>query len=188
MTLTRKAILSAVRKRPDFYDNKKLARELGVKGDDRRELRQMLRAMVEDGAILKNDRKTYREADALPGVMVIVAKRLDDGDLFGEPENWKGDGAPPQLLIRDSGGNKRGKRDQRDVLKVGDRALCRIKVRDNGDAVASVMKKLGSGPSQHLGVLIKGGRGWRIRPARCGNRGDRRVCQGRKIRFHDQPL
>jgi ribonuclease R len=164
MKLTRKAILDQIKSRPDFFDNKKLARALGVKGDDRRELRQLLRAMVEDGAILKTDRKTFREADALPGVMVVVAKRLDDGDLFGEPENWKGDGAPPQLLIRDSGGNQRGKRDQRDILKVGDRALCRIKVRDNGDAVASVMKKLGSGPSQHLGVLDKGGRGWRIKP------------------------
>jgi len=74
-----------------------------VKGDDRRELRQLLRAMVEDGALKKSDRKTFREADALPGVMVIKATRLDDGDLIGEPENWKGDGAPPQLLIRHTG-------------------------------------------------------------------------------------
>ena len=166
MKLTRKIILDEVKTRPDFYDNKKLARALGVKGDDRRELRQLLRAMVEDGALIKSDRKTFREADALPGVMVIKATRLDDGDLMGEPENWKGDGAPPQLLIRDTGPRekKRGKRDQRETLKVGDRALCRIKVRENGEAVASVMKKLGSGPTAHLGVLYKGGRGWRIQP------------------------
>ena len=166
MKLTRKIILDEVKTRPDFYDNKKLARALGVKGDDRRELRQLLRAMVEDGALIKSDRKTFREADALPGVMVIKATRLDDGDLMGEPENWKGDGAPPQLLIRDTGPRekKRGKRDQRETLKIGDRALCRIKVRENGEAVASVMKKLGSGPTAHLGVLYKGGRGWRIQP------------------------
>jgi len=166
MKLSRKAILDEIKTRPDFYDNKKLARALGVKGDDRRELRQLLRAMVEDGSIKKSDRKTFREADALPGVMVIKATRLDDGDLMGEPENWKGDGPAPQLLIRDTGPRekKRGKRDQRDTLKVGDRALCRIKVRENGEAVASVMKKLGSGPTAHLGVLYKGGRGWRIQP------------------------
>lgn len=166
MKLTRKMILDEVKTRPDFYDNKKLARALGVKGDDRRELRQLLRAMVEDGALKKSDRKTFREADALPGVMVIKATRLDDGDLMGEPENWKGDGAPPQLLIRDMGSRekKRGKRDQRETLKIGDRALCRIKVRENGEAVASVMKKLGSGPTAHLGVLYQGGRGWRIQP------------------------
>jgi len=171
MKLTRKTILDEIKTRPDFYDNKKLARALGVKGEDRRELRQLLRAMVEDGALKKSDRKTYREADALPGVMVIKATHLDDGDLMGVPENWKGDGPAPQLLIRDSGPfqkrgapKKRGKRDQRETLKVGDRALCRIKIRDNGEAVASVMKKLGSGPTAHLGVLYKGGRGWRIQP------------------------
>ncbi len=166
MKLTRKAILDEIKTRPDFYDNKKLARALGVKGDNRRELRQLLRTMVEDGSIKKSDRKTFREADALPGVMVIKATRLDDGDLMGEPENWKGDGPVPQLLIRDTGPRekKRGKRDQRDTLKVGDRALCRIKVLENGTAVASVMKKLGSGPTAHLGVLYKGGRGWRIQP------------------------
>jgi len=105
--------------------------------------------MVEDGSLKKSDRKTFREADALPGVMVIKATRLDDGDLIGEPENWKGDGAPPQLLIFNIGprDKKRGKRDQSETLKVGDRALCRIKVRENGEAVATVMKKLGSGPT-----------------------------------------
>jgi ribonuclease R len=165
MKLTRHNIMDEIKARPDFYDNKKLARALGVKGDDRRELRQLLRKLEEDGAIKKSDRKTYRETDALPGVMVIKATRIDDGDLIGEPENWKGDGNPPQLLIFDTAGrDKKRRRDTRDTLKIGDRALCRIKVRDNGDAVATVMKKLGSGPSANLGVLYKGGRGWRIQP------------------------
>lgn len=166
MKLTRHNILDEIKARPDFYDNKKLARALGVKGDDRRELRQLLRKMEEDGVIKKSDRKTYRETDALPSVMVIKATRLDDGDLMGEPENWKGDGNPPQLLIFDTANRdkKRNSRDTRDTLKIGDRALCRIKVRDNGDAVATVMKKLGSGPTANLGVLYKGGRGWRIQP------------------------
>ena len=166
MKLTRKTILDEIKSRPDFYDNKKLARALGVKGDDRRELRQLLRALVEDGTIRQSSRKTFREADALPSVLVVKAMHLDDGDLMGEPENWKGDGNPPQLLIRSDGprDKKRGKRDQNETLKVGDRALCRIKVRENGEAMAMVMKKLGSGPTAHLGVLYQGGRGWRIQP------------------------
>ena len=167
MKLTKKIILDEIKTRPDYYDNKKLARALGVKGDDRRELRQLLRALVEDGALIKSSRKTFREADALPSVMVVRATRLDnDGDLMGEPENWKGDGTPPQLLILSTlpRGKNGAKRNQTEILKVGDRALCRIKVRDNGETVANVMKKLGSGPTAHLGVLYKGGRGWRIQP------------------------
>lgn len=162
MKLTRQTILKTVRERPDFYDNKKLARALGVKGDDRRELRQLLRDLVEDGLLKKSDRKTFRETDALPGVLVVVATHLDDGDLFGTPENWKGDDPAPKLLIRNT--PTKGKRDSRETLSVGDRALCRIKLRENGEAVASVMKKLGAGPSTHLGILFKGGRGWRIQP------------------------
>ncbi len=166
MKLTRHNILDEIKTRPDFYDNKKLARAMGVKGEDRRELRQLLRQLVEDGAIIISSRKTYRESDALPGVMVIKATKIDDGDLIGEPETWKGEGNPPQLLIFDTANRdkKRGSRSNRDTLKVGDRALCRIKVRDNGEPVATVMKKLGSGPSANLGVLYKGGRGWRIQP------------------------
>ena len=81
--LTRKILLETIRERPDYYDNKKLARALGVKGEARRELRQFLKEMVEDGRLIKTDRKTFREADALPGVMVIKASHIDDGDLFG---------------------------------------------------------------------------------------------------------
>ena len=160
--LTRQTLLDTIRERPDFYDNKKLARTLGVKGDDRRELRQLLRKLVEDGALIKTDRKTFRESDALPGVMVVKATHLDDGDLFGEPENWRSESPAPQILIRTNG--PRGQRDQREILKPGDRALCRIKLRENGEVTANVMKKLGSGPQQHLGMLKKGGRGWVIQP------------------------
>jgi len=162
MKLTKKTLLDTIRERPDYYDNKKLARALSVKGEDRRELRQLLRKLVEDGALIKSDRKTFREADALPGVMVIKATHLDDGDLFGEPENWRSENPAPQILIRTNG--PRAKGDQRDILKPGDRALCRIKLRETGDVTATVMKKLGSGPQQHLGVLNKGGRGWVIQP------------------------
>ena len=47
--LTHKILLETIRERPDYYDNKKLARALGVKGEARRELRQFLKEMVEDG-------------------------------------------------------------------------------------------------------------------------------------------
>ena len=170
--LTRKILLETIRERPDYYDNKKLARALGVKGEARRELRQFLKEMVEDGRLIKTDRKTFREADALPGVMVIKASHIDDGDLFGLPENWRAETPPPEILIRDTG--PRGKKDKRETLKVGDRALCRIKVLDNGLVIASVMKKLGSGAKPYLGVLFKGGRGWQIQPVSKKSRDDYR--------------
>ncbi len=165
MTLSRKILLEAISAHPDRYDNKGLARHLGVKGPDRRELRSLLRELEEDGLILKSSRKTYREADALPGVMVIQVMKIDEhGDMLGVPETFKGDGNPPQLIVREGPISKKAKGHKAAEMSVGSRALCRIKKREDGTIIAQVMKKLGSGPSEHLGVLYEGGRGWRIKP------------------------
>ncbi len=168
MELSRDTILKAVRARPDIYDKKRLARELGVKGDARRELRRLLRELEEDGVIILSSRKTYREADALPGVMVIRAILVDDeGDLIGEPEVFKGEGETPRVIIRDmpiSKAARKTKNTHSQSMGVNSRALCRIKKREDGSIIATVMKKLGEGPTTHLGMLYKGGRGWRIQP------------------------
>jgi len=165
MELSRETILKAIRARPDTYDKKRLARELGIKGDERRELRRLLRELEDNGALILSSRKTYREADALPGVMVIRAIMVDDdGDLIGEPEVFKGDGEKPRVIIREGPISKKSKGHHSQTLGVNGRALCRIKQREDGQIIAQVMKKLGEGPSKHLGVLYKGGRGWRIQP------------------------
>jgi len=101
MELSRDSILKAVSGQPDRFDNKALARQLGVKGDERRVLRQLLREMVDDGVLKKSKKKTFREADDLPGVMVIRVTGLDEhGDMVGEPEVWKQDGPAPKVIVR----------------------------------------------------------------------------------------
>jgi len=110
----------------------------------------------------------------MPGVLVIVAAKIDEhGDLVGEPENWRGEGSPPQVIIRE--GRTTGKKSKSRAggsagqVGIGDRALCRIKTQGE-DTIASVIKKLGKGAARHLGVLYKGGRGWRIKPIDKRNR------------------
>jgi len=77
----------------------------------------------------------FREADDLPGVMVIRVTGLDEhGDMVGEPEVWKQDGPAPKVIVRE------------------------------GPISAQVMKRLGAGPTKNLGILYQGGRGWRIQP------------------------
>jgi len=165
MTLSRKILLEAIAAEPDRFDNKALARKLGVKGPERRELRTLLRELEEDGLILKSSRKTYREAEALPGVMVIQVMKIDEhGDMIGVPESFKGEGNPPQVIVHEGPVSKKSKGHKAAEMSVGTRALCRIKKRDDGTIIAQVMKKLGSGPSEHLGVLYQGVRGWRIKP------------------------
>ena len=172
MELSRDSILKAVSGQPDRFDNKALARQLGVKGEDRRVLRQLLREMVEEGVLKKSKSKTFREADDLPGVMVIKVTHIDDeGDMVGVPEIWKQDSPPPTLIVREGPISKKAKGHNAATVGVGGRALCRIK-KQNGLLIAQVMKKLGDGPSKHLGILFQGGRGWRIQPVNKKTRHD----------------
>ncbi len=164
MDLSRDSILKAVSGQPDRFDNKALARQLKVKGEDRRVLRQLLREMVDEGLLKKSKSKTYREADDLPGVMVIRVTGLDEhGEMLGEPEIWKQEGPAPKVIVREGPISKKAKGHRSATVGVGSRALCRIK-KQNGLIIAQVMKRLGAGPSKHLGILYQGGRGWRIQP------------------------
>jgi len=164
MNLSRDSILSAVREKPDRLTNKDLARALGVKGDDRRELRAMLRDMVESETLVLSSRKTYRETSDFPGVMVIKVTGLDEhGEMIGEPETWKGTGARPQVIVREGSVSKKSKGRKSANVGVGSRVLCRIKRKDDL-VVGQVLKRLGSGPQQSLGILIQTARGWTIQP------------------------
>lgn len=164
MELSRDSILKAVSGQPDRFDNKALARQLKIKGEDRRVLRQLLREMVDEGVLKKSKNKTFREADDLPGVMVIRVTGLDEhGDMVGEPEIWKQDGPAPKVIVREGPISKKAKGHSAATVGVGGRALCRIK-KQNGMIIAQVMKRLGAGPTKSLGILYQGGRGWRIQP------------------------
>lgn len=164
MNSLKKQILSAIRDNPDKLDRKKLARDLGIKGEDRRELRQLLKQLVTDGALILSERKTYRAAGELPSVMVMRVIEVDSyGDMVGIPDNWKGDGDPPKLIIREGSSSKKSKNQASAKLGIGHRALCKIKVTDQG-MIAQVLKKLGEGARRYLGVLYQDGRGWSVKP------------------------
>jgi len=156
--------MELIRANPDKLILKDIARRLGIKGDDRRSLRQTIREMVENGVLIKSTRKTYREAGALPSVMVLRVSEIDaQGDMIGVPEMWKGEGPAPRMIIREGPISKKAKGHKTAQLGIGGRALCRIKQSDEG-YTAQVMKKLGRGGIKHLGILSKDGRGWKIKP------------------------
>src|ERR1051325_5011819 len=58
-----------------------IANAFGLKGADRRALREMLTALETEGALGKRGRRGFAEAGALPEVGVVdVAERDPDGD------------------------------------------------------------------------------------------------------------
>src|ERR1700761_7707582 len=74
-------------------DKATLAKIFGLKGEERRALRQMLQTLQEDGALAKRGRRGFAEVGALPEVGVVdVIERDADGDLM--VKLTKGDDAP----------------------------------------------------------------------------------------------
>ena len=60
-----------------------IAKHFGLKGEERRALRHMLKALEEEGALGKRGRRGFAQAGALPPVGVVdVTSRDVDGDLF----------------------------------------------------------------------------------------------------------
>ena len=181
MNKLKENILAAVKARPDKMGRKDIARALNIKGDDRRELRTALREMTENGQLTLSGRKMYRIAGDLPGVMVIRVTEIDDqGDMVGRPDNWKGPGDAPVMIVREGPSHGSGSKKAKGAgsgaqMGIGGRALCKIKRGPDG-YIAQVMKKLGRGPTKHLGILYQDGRGWKVRAV------------DKKIRDESRPL
>ena len=75
-----------------------IAKHFGLKGADRRALRQMLKDLEGDGALAKRGRRGFAEPGALPPVGVAdVVTRNDDGDLYVQLVKGEDDTAPVRL-------------------------------------------------------------------------------------------
>jgi ribonuclease R len=136
-----------------------LAKEFGLKGGDRRALREMLRSLQSDGSLGKRGRKGFAESGALPpvGVADVVEKDID-GDLFVRLVK-AGEDVPIVRLApgrEEKAGGAPG---------MGDRLLVRFDRLETGEIEAKLIKKLGGGAAtKTLGVIRKANRQVRVEP------------------------
>lgn len=190
MNITREALIKTVRETPEELTKRGLVRALGLSGDDRRDLRMLLKELVEDGTFIRTDKRAYRCADSLPNVMVLRIDHIDDeGDMIAVPDRWEGKAKPPQVLVREKFQRKKSSKFAGVKLGVSDRVLCRIS-RKNDLYHGEVIKTLGDAPESQLGVIVKGGRGWRVRPVAKGSRYDHLPQRGQmeSLNLKDQDL
>ncbi|MBL4854184.1 MAG: ribonuclease R [Robiginitomaculum sp.] len=185
MKINRDSLLEALKggtgQRASGMTKRTLARALGITGDARRELRQILSELTADGTIVCDAKKVYTLAGTLPNVMVLDIERIDEhGDVIAVPVKWDKDTPPPTIIIKQKTGRKNRGHRHSNQISVGDRALCRLKTTEQG-ITATVIKKLGDGPNHEVGFVVKGGRGLRIRPAKKGSRYDYIPERGAKI-------
>jgi ribonuclease R len=138
-------------------DKATLAKVFGLKGEERRALRQMLQTLQEDGALAKRGRRGFAEMGALPEVGVVdVVERDTDGEML--VKLTKGDDAP--LVVLAAG----RKDDVGPAPGLGDRLLVRFVKLESGEHEARLIKSLGAGAQRILGVIRKSHREVRVEP------------------------
>ena len=135
-----------------------IAKAFGLKGAERRALRQMLKQLQDEGALGKRGRKGFAEAGALPPVGVAdVVERDIDGDLFVRLVK-AGEDAP---LVRLAPGAHEA---AAGAPGLGDRFLVRFVQTGEGEHEARVIKRLGLAAQKILGVVRKSNREVRVEP------------------------
>ncbi len=125
---SREVILRFIADHPQKASKRELAKAFGLKGDNRVELKHLLRELEQEG-MLQKTRKSLIRPGALPPVTVLdITTRDKDGELIGRPAEWPEEmGVAPAVAIRQStsaaGRNGKGKAP---VAGMGDRILAKI--------------------------------------------------------------
>src|SRR5690606_1816987 len=134
-----------------------IARHFGLKGGDRRALREMIRELEAEGKLGKRGRKGFSPAGDLPPVGVAdVVERDVDGEIYVRLVEASDD-APRALLIPDRGG-KAGP-----APGMGDRLLRKFQ-RGSDGWEARLIKRLDAGTNRVLGVIRKSNKEVRVEP------------------------
>ncbi|GKX35850.1 MAG: ribonuclease R [Rhizobiaceae bacterium MnEN-MB40S] len=163
----RETVLRFIAENPNRASKRDIAKAFSLKGQDRIDLKLLLKDLENDG-LLEKRRKTLVRPGSLPPVTVLeIVAREDDGSLMARPSEWPHDGSvAPAVRIRAERPAKNRKRGP--APGVGDQVLARIAQNDDpADApfTGRIMKVLERSKGFTLGVFRSTpGGGGRIEP------------------------
>ena len=154
-------ILEFVTQSKGSVGKREIVRAFGIRGNDRFELKKLLRAMAGEGKLTRRGRRV-QDKSALPDVTVVQISAIDrDGELVGSPIEWDEvtSGRPPRILVRPARDGAQPGR--------GDRVL--VKISRSNDRTypyeGRIIRKLAGEDNRVLGVYrIAKGHGGRIVP------------------------
>jgi ribonuclease R len=145
---TRDELLAFIKESAVPIGKREIARAFHIKGDQRIELKQLLRDLRDSGEIAADRAKTFKDPKALTDITVLEITKVDgDGHLLATPRRHdeEKDGPPPRIEIAPHG--NRGP-----APAVGDRVLASLKRRGKATYEARIIRRLGSGPKKILGL------------------------------------
>ncbi len=150
-----KQVLEFIASSDDQVGKREIARAFGLKGQEKIQLKALLKDMADEG-LIDGNRTAFHRMGGVPKVTVLRVTHIDEGEAVAVPDTWQPDDAvpPPQLRLRPLKG-----RDS--ALRSGDRVLARTEETATG-WIAHPMKKLPAAADQIMGVIEidGGGKAW----------------------------
>lgn len=150
-------ILNHIRVSSEPQSKREIARIFGIKGDDRRVLKQYLRQLENDGKIVKQGKDGFSVPGALPTVTMIQITHIDiDGDIFAEPMDWDEatQGPKPRIELLSNA-----------PMKEGDRALASLKKFNDTLYEGKLIRRIDKQRATVMGQISKTAKGYLLSPA-----------------------
>ena len=154
---SREDLLGYIEDNPET-GKREIARAFGIKGDRRKALKALLKALEDEGAVERGRKHRLATSGHLPDVTVVEVVALDaDGDPLARPVGWRGDGEPPAIVMLPERGG-------RPALGIGDRALVRLRRVAKSRYEGRTMRRIERRPDRVLGVYRQVGGEGRLMP------------------------
>ena len=118
---THKQILEFIKDSPTPAGKREIARAFGLKGQEKIQLKALLRDMADEG-LIDGRRTAYHEMGGLPKVTVLRVVDIEDGEAIAVPDTWSPGDASPPLRVRIVEGRGRS---VMPALRKGERVLAR---------------------------------------------------------------
>jgi ribonuclease R len=151
-------VLAFIRESPSPVGKREIARAFRLRGDQRVELKALLKDLKQDGLLEPHEKRKVARPGALPAVAVLEVSALDpDGEMLARPVVWNRDETPPTIYLAPE---RRG----RSALGPGERVLARLTRLPDGTYEGQPIRVLGGAPKRLLGLYDPDSDGGRLHP------------------------
>jgi len=148
---SREQILDFIQSSDTSAGKREIAKEFGLKGQERIALKALLRDMAEEG-LIDGSKSAFHRMGGVPRVTVLRVVDTESGEAIAIPDSWQPDDATPPPRLRVVESRKMA------ALRTGDRVLARTEETGRGWR-AHPMKKLPSLTEAIMGVVELDGAG-----------------------------
>jgi ribonuclease R len=165
---SRDDLLSYIAENPGRVGKREIARAFGIHGGaERAALNHLLRTLKDEGVIGRTAGRRLQMADDLPAELLVEVIELDDdGEAVAEPVMWRGEGAPPKILLKPMHGRRTYA-----APGIGQRAIVNLRKLPDGSYDGRVRRIMDKEAEQIVGLYRRTPHGDRIQPT------DRRLAR-----------